>query len=353
MFRKRYTPEFNTIIPTNFKNQLEQESIPQKLTEYWRLSRREVYLYFSGQKSRELNIIPKNTKKILWLLPSIKNIGDAIMALSARSLLKHKYNIDILVDKNVAELFIDDDIINTVYNDPKQIKSHYDLIILDSVKNISLNIKKQYFENIPFCHFRGHFDGIEFNWILFSYHRINAILGNIYSQQQLDDMAQPYLTKSINQSPNNSLLIAIGGEDKLRRVYLNWNSLINKLLYLQLNFNIILIGSHNGLEMANKLVDQFTNKVTNMVGKLSLQDTSKLISQAKFFVGCDGGLMHIASAYQLHGVALFGYFEPQYRLPYRSNLEALFDQYTVNNIDDSLILDTIINKLKAMKAYHD
>lgn len=348
LFKKRYTPEFLTQIPHKADFQLKTESFGHRINENWRLLRREVFLLVSGQKFLERKSIPEGTTKILWLAPSIKNIGDAVMALSGRKLLADKdYQLDVLLDEKIYPLFVDDEWFNQVYTDPAKITADYDLILLDSVKSISLKTKKKYFNKVPYCHFRGHFDGVEFNWILYSFHRINALLNYPYEQKQLDLMARPELKGIKGKVVKNQLIIAIGGEDEKRRVYDKWTEVLDKLFLKCPQLTVILAGNANAVIDAEKIIEIFPNRVINKVNMLNLAETTQLIASSEYFIGCDGGLMHIASAYGLKGVALFGYFEPEYRLPItNSTLVSIFDEKTVINIKPEVIINRFIELLE-------
>ena len=347
LFSRRYKPDFDTKIPDKAEFQLSSEKVGHKLNEYWRLLRREVSLWFNGQKRLERVQIPKSTKKILWLAPSLQNIGDAVMSLSGRVLLKESYQIDLLVNKKNFPLFAQDNVFTNVYVEPEQINEEYDLILLYCVKSITLKMKRKYFPKVPYCHFRGHFDGIEFNWILYSFHRINAILNYPYKQEQIDTIARPTLNiPDFTDYNPRRIIVAVGGEDLSRRTYEHWEIVLEQVLSAHNNLIICLLGNENGLAIAQKLHDKFGDKIINEVAKHNLLSAASLIKNSAYFVGCDGGLMHIASAYELRGVALFGFFEPEYRLPYNSNLTVLFNDVSVNSIEPHDVATALLNKLK-------
>lgn len=343
LFSRRYNPEFETTIPHKAEYQLKAESLPHKINEYWRLFRREISLIFNGQKFLERKVIPAGTKKILWLAPSLQNIGDSVMSLSGRILLKGQYQIDLLVNEKNLPLFAADDVFNQVYTDPKQVNESYDLILLYCVKSITLKMKKKYFSKVPYCHFRSHFDGIEFNWILYSFHRINALLDYPYNQEQIDKLARPRLTiPDLVNYDSARLIVAIGGEDVNRRTYVHWSIVIADILEMDKNITICLLGNDNAQDMAAKLLTQFDARVTSEVGKHNLLSAASLIKNSAYFIGCDGGLMHIASAFELPGVTLFGFFEPEYRLPYNSKLTALFNETSVNLINPQEVVSAFL-----------
>lgn len=348
IFDKRYRLPFKTVIPNQVGQQLHRESLSRKLKEYWRLLRREIYLLVSGQKSLERELIPQGTKKILWLAPSIRNIGDAVMGFSGRKLFAGKYQVDVLLDSKVEPLFKNDDVFKHIYTSATQITTQYDLILLDSVKSISLKIKMKSFGRVPYCHFRGHFDGIEFNWILFSYHRLNALLNYPYQQSALDALAKPYLISAgVKNEHYFDLAIAVGGEDLGRRTYSHWGEVIQILLQAIPYLKIALVGNQNGENTAIQLAEQFSCNITNYVAKSTLAEAERIIENSRFFVGCDGGLMHLALAFAKPGVALFGYFEPQFRLPYDAGIIALFASDSVNSIRPQQVAESLLAQVTA------
>lgn len=321
-----------------------------KINEYWRLFRREISLILNGQKFLERKTIPAGVKKILWLAPSLQNIGDSVMSLSGRALLKGQFQLDLLVNEKNLPLFARDNVFNKVYTDPKQIDESYDLILLYCVKSITLKMKRRYFSKIPYCHFRSHFDGIEFNWILYSFHRINALLNYPYNQVQIDQLARPTLCiPDLIEYNSLRVIVAVGGEDIRRRTYEHWEPILEQMLNVRQDLDICLLGNSNGQEMADKLLSRFGRKISNNVGQHNLLSAASLIKNSGYFLGCDGGLMHIASAFELRGVALFGFFEPEYRLPYNSNLDAFFDKQSVNLINPQEVASAFLRKLEQVK----
>ncbi len=344
MFSQRYCPNFRTQIATDAEAKLARETWFLRFKENYQLFRRSLFLRLSGQKKLELEYIPKSCQRILWINTSIRNIGDAVMNLSGRVLLKDKYQLDLLAVSSYAELFSNDDVFQNIYTDVTRLQDNYDLIILDTVKSRSLNVKLKYYKNIPFCHLRGHFDGIEFNWVDFSFHRINALLSYPYNQQQLEQLSDHHLClpKCINwfKSSKPYIVIAVGGEDVERRSYGYWAEVIDYILTKNSNYDVVLVGSENGLEIADRLMQCYP-ELTNFVNQISLLETSKVIAECSIFIGCDGGLLHIAAGFHKLGVGLFGYFAPKFRLTQRSSMQSIYDERMVNNIPSEQLIQKI------------
>lgn len=341
-----YNPPFNTLIPNDGFFYCISKSTLRVVIDEIRYYRRQMLLIMYGQFFLEKKTIPNDTKKILWFNSSSTSIGDAIMELSGRYLLKDRYEIDLYTDSNNASVFVDDDIFNRIYNSIEAISDKYDLIFLDICNTKSVKLKAKYFKNIPFCHIQGFFYGFDFNRMLFSYHRINFLLHTPYSQIELDNISRNYLTHLNNNNSSKNIVIAIGGEDKTRQ-YNNWHEVILILFKKYNNFTINLVGSKNGISDSLKIAEAckvFKTQLNNYVGTLSINDTMQIIAKATYFIGVDGGLMHIAEAYHLHGLALFARFNPIYRLSYMSRLSFLYDKIDVNNIAFEQII-TVLDKI--------
>lgn len=372
-----YIPNFKTTIPTSLESFVTGQNIFKKIKSLLKMYKRYLFIKFSEQEKLICPTICANTKRILWINCSSTSIGDSIMELSGRVLLSGKFIIDLLTNKKNAPLYTEDSIFQNIYThiddlDPQ----NYDFILLDINNSKSLHLKIKYFKHIKYAELQGFFYGLDFNRMLFSYHRINALLNYPYTQEQLDHLAKNFLYL-LPEAPTFSknkkrIVIAVGGEDQIRS-YTFWGEVIIAILQLFPSCTISLVGSQNGLtsvkQIQAKLQQQYkdgisgqileiktltsnskindqSNKfpVTNYVAQLSLLETARLISNSDIFIGADGGLMHIAEAFNLAGVALFTKFNPKYRLGYNSQLETISAKNDVSSIPP----EKIINKLRTI-----
>lgn len=72
-------------------------------------------------------------------------------------------------------------------------------------------------------------------------------------------------------------------------------------------YEIILFGGPNEVGMANDIESRLNGiKVTNLAGKTSIQELCSFIGGLNLFVTNDSGPMHVAAAYQVPTVAIFG-----------------------------------------------
>lgn len=337
-FNQRFILGFNTKIPHHIEQFRGRESFISGLKQTIRTYRRFFTLFFSKQLPLELELIPPRAVKILWFNPSSTSIGDSIMELSGRSLLRDdKFELHLLSDRKNSSLYGEDRVFKKVFNDPNQILESYDLILLDVYNTKSIRMKSKYFSDVPFCAIQGYFYGADFNRLLFSFHRVNALLGYPNTQDQIDNLASNYLCIKNLPTKVSQIVIAIGGEDGLR-TYLSWNVVIRNLLLVYPSLQICLVGSENGLIFATEIMSEFGNKISSQVAKLSILETANVIAASRVFIGADGGLMHIAAAFNLVGIALFAEFNPELRLSKNSKIKAIFTPSNVNQILPSQII---------------
>lgn len=336
-FNQRFILGFNTQIPHNIEEFRRGESFRSKLKQTIRTYRRFVTLLFSKQLHLELDLIPPHVVKILWFNPSSTSIGDSIMELSGRALLcDGKFELHLLSDRKNSSLYGEDLVFKKVFNDPNQILESYDLILLDVYNTKSIQMKSKYFPDAPFCAIQGYFYGAAIHRTMFSYHRINYLLGVRLTQQELDLCAKNYLPVVI-PSVIPRVVISVGGEGKFK-TYSHWNNVIRQLIQYDSALEICIIGSSNGVEYSDEIMQEFGGRITNYVAKLSLLETAKIIASSKFFIGADGGLMHVAESYEIQGIALFAKVSPELFLSYQTKINPLYSNLMIDDIDPEQIV---------------
>ena len=268
---------------------------------------------------------PKGAK-ILWFYVGKRNFGDANMDVSGRALLKNKcVDIDLFTLPHLHDLFAQDDIFGQVYSDLNAIKKNtYDFILLSQFNLPSIRLKIKYFKSLPFASVFGFFNGPDRNQTCFSYAGINFIFDLNLSPAEIYNQAKPYLhaQSEVYQSVAHLIpkepffTVAIGGIDT-DRSYRHWPEFLH---YLDRESSgeipkmIVLVGSENGLEMNERITqEQFkTLKIQTLVGQLTLLQAREIISKSQVYIGCDGGLMHVAHSTQAPSVTLFRAQEPHY-----------------------------------------
>jgi len=357
-FERTFTFPFPVDIPSYTTAYL--QSTP-KLKRGLKFFKRYLYIVLKGQVSLEVHSISSKHKNILWINMSAPSLGDSLMDLSSRTLLKDR-RIDLFTDKMNAHIYKEDDFFSSVMSDESMLADiNYDLVIIDSYSTRSIRVKSKWQSKKEFVGMYGFYNGPEVNRVLFSFHRMNFLLGGLLSENEINSVAMPAITVSrvdkniVGDSnlPERYIAIAIGGEWEYR-TYSYWEQVIQMLLEDDAELNIVLIGSGNGVVEAKKLLARFpTDRLFNAVSKFTFNQTAQIIRQAQVLLCCDGGLMHAANAVDTPVVALFARLTAEMQLTKASSAHYLYDRESVRNIKPedvfkqySLGLDRVENKLR-------
>ena len=90
--------------------------------------------------------------------------------------------------------------------------------------------------------------------------------------------------------------------------------------------SVVLVGDKSQATLSQELVkhaDSGSRQISNLVGKTSLEELCQVIRGARFCVGPDSGPAHIAGAFGVPYISLFGPTSPQRVAPYKSEHLAL------------------------------
>jgi len=324
LYSLSYNFNFSDLIPSEQKKYLQKEA--WKFKRIFKFFRRYLYMYFTGQLKLERDSISSETKTILWINTTAPSLGDSLMDLSGRVLLKN-YEVDLYTSSKNSILYKYDEIFKNVYDENNlNFDKNYDLIIVDSYSPRSMKIKNQYFKRTPFVGMYGFLNGFDIHRTLFSFYRICELLNMPYDQI----VAKPSIGVDEEQiaelPPAQYVTIVVGGEWDFR-TYKKWDNVI-ELIGAD---NIVLVGSKNGIDYANIICSKYTN-IKNFVGKLSINQTAIIIRECSIVLCCDGGLLHISNALFKPVVSLFGAIDPLMRHTSSDVYEFLYDENSVNNI---------------------
>jgi len=99
-FNKTYTLPFKFDIPNYTQDFLNQ--FP-KFKRWIKFIKRYLYIVLKGQKNLEVFKISYDYKNILWINKSAPSLGDSLMDLSSRDILKGK-NVDLFTDQKNSHI---------------------------------------------------------------------------------------------------------------------------------------------------------------------------------------------------------------------------------------------------------
>jgi len=337
-FEKTYTLPFKFDIPNYAKEFLQQRSTIIKL--WIKFIKRYLFIVFKQQKSLEIINFSSAYQNILWINISAPSLGDSLMDLSSRVLLKDR-KIDLFTDKKNAKLYEDDSVFSAIFTNIKEVNKYkYDLVIIDSFSTRSINIKVQIAPMTPFVGMFGYYNGPEVNRVLFSFHQMNNLLGYRKSEIEVNKIAKTSISISTKDQkfvsdaklPSDYIAIALGGEWDYR-TYNNWDKVVEELIRKDSNLHILLIGSENAKDDAKTILGKFSHaNVISCVAKFTFNQTAQIIKQAQILLCCDGGLMHSANAVNTTIIPLFARLSEEMQLTENNCSFALFDKTNVNNI---------------------
>jgi heptosyltransferase-2 len=303
-----------------------------------------MYILFKGQKKLEIFKIAPNHQKILWINISAPSLGDSLMDLSSRVMLKNR-EIDLFTDLKNAHLYLDDKYLRKIYTNSEDVRLiKYDLVILDSYSTRSMKMKVSISPNIKYVGLFGFFNGPEVNRTLFSFHQMNHLLAYPKSEEEINKISNNIITISNKDKkivreiiPKIYITIVVGGEWKYK-IYKKWGDLIEEIISGNEKINIVLIGSKNAQNESKELLERFdSDQFFNLVSKLSFNQTAEVIKQSQVVICCDGGLMHAATAVGASIIAILARLSPE-MLFANANSLSLFDNKDVNNINVEDIL---------------
>ncbi|MDB3892701.1 lipopolysaccharide heptosyltransferase family protein [Candidatus Thioglobus sp.] len=342
---KTYVLPFKFDIPNYTQDFLNQTSAFKR---WLKFIKRYLYIVLKGQKNLEIFSITPKHKNILWINISAPSLGDSLMDLSSRVMLKGK-NIDLFTDQKNAHIYMDDHIFKSVHTKIEEIdKSKYDLVIIDSYSSRSINVKSKIAPNTLFIGMYGYYNGPEVNRVLFSFHQMNHLLEYIKTEDKINASAKASMLISKSDQevveqidlPDSYISIVLGGEWDYR-TYNKWDKVIKQILINDKQTNFVFIGSGNAKAKVKELLSQFSgNNIFNCVDKYSFNQTAQIIKHAKILLCCDGGLMHVSNAVNTPIVPLFARLTPQMQLTKVITAFPLFDSKDVNNI----LVDAVLEK---------
>jgi len=347
-YRETYTLPFKYDIPTYIDKYLSERDV---VMSYIKFFKRLLFININFQKSLECISISECHKRILWINISAPSLGDSLMDLSSRTLLKGR-EVDLFTSRKNYSLYSGDTSFNNVFKSYKEFNHNkkYDLVIIDSYSTRSIKIKIKLARKTPFVGMFGFYNGPEVNRVLFSFHRMNQLLGYEQSRENIASLSKPsifiseedkVIVDSINL-PKKFISIVLGGEWNYRK-YNNWVNVIRRLIEVFPNIKVAILGSSNALVDATIVKEKFKDStIIDCVNFFSFNQTAEIISRSQITISCDGGLMHAANSVGAKTISLFARLTPSMQLTNSIQSFPIFDKEDVNNITSNQIFSKVI-----------
>ncbi len=255
------------------------------------------------------------------ILCRLGGIGDVMHTLPLVRFLKSKYknsSIEYLTSPDIAELLKSScPAINKVWIYNKRNKSK----VADEIKNASgeidyfFNLHSSlsfFFFNMFYVRARKYFHYKKDN----NFHAVvNFAKTYNHAISALDLEHKTLFINDFNEvltkyglKENKYICIVPGvGKARMHRAWPieNWVELVNKYLKIQNDFNVVCLGGEDETTLSGYLSEK-EGKVINLIGKLNLIDSARIISASAQIVSGDTGLLHIAGALSKNVLGLYG-----------------------------------------------
>ncbi len=338
-------------VPGNERNYQQSEGL-RKLG--YRQLRKLVYLQLHSQRHLMCERAQAEWKKGLWIYERTAQIGDCLMDLAPRSLLKkHGLEMDLLTLPHLAQLFEFDPCFGHVLTDARAAKlNRYDFVVVQSVHHRALIKKITYFRDLPWLCIQGFYDVPDFSRMRWSTQRLmdwfdrpgdassveDALSFEAHARQKLwlppavpslqtqtqtqiqiqIQIQKAAYTTAAHPAPTHELVLALGGVDPVR-TYHRWPELLVLLSGLGFTSCSLIGKGEVALKSAKDIEDlnQDWMRIDNQINRTTLIECAQILARTKLLITADGGMMHLAiSSGTGHIISLFTQgIDPEYRLP--------------------------------------
>jgi hypothetical protein len=288
-----------------------------------RAALRHCTLWWSGQHKLKLDAFPAGARRLLWSYFGETQVGDALMDLASRSLLRDLgLEIDLFAAPGVAALFEGDPWFGRVGSQAGDFAGvDYDCAIVLSNKHRPLRQKMRNFAGLPWVSLHEYFTGPNFHRGQFAARRLADLARSPLAAPDLERHSRQKLGP-VGGSPVPSLpaeptlALVVGGVHR-DRSYLHWEPVMRALAAGGWG-RFALVGSENGAAQAAALVQALSGQaeISDFTGRLTLAQTRAVLDAASVTAAPDGGLMHLALTTRTRLVSLFSArIAPEWRLP--------------------------------------
>jgi ADP-heptose:LPS heptosyltransferase len=298
-------------------------------------------------------ILQKAPNKILVI--RLDHIGDIIMTIPAlRAIREHYKNTEIIIlgSANVIELLKNEGIIDRfmIYNWPwpydnnnrftlTNIKKYF--ILLSQLRKESIELLIEFRGDLRFVILFGLFAGIKFrvsslrsggNKLLTvaapykkSTHEVEKSLEIIKSVGIQTLSQRPRLTLSNEDYENAKRITSHITSDSIINEYVvispssakrikswpydNFKSVVSHITK-EYGRNVFVVGNYDDTQIGEYITEN-NDFAFSLTGKTSLRILAAILSKADLVIGIDGGVLHIASCFDIPIIALFGPTRPE------------------------------------------
>jgi len=134
---------------------------------------------------------------------------------------------------------------------------------------------------------------------------------NMYNSKQDEIKAKEIINKFCNINEASIIGIAASSQWNTKRWPPNYyKELIDMLI--SNGFYVILFGSEKDTGICNEIANNYDNKILNLCGSLTINESSEVMKYCKVIVSNDTGAMHIGSVSGVTTIAIYGPTLPEF-----------------------------------------
>jgi len=312
-----------------------------------KLAHRALALFFSGQFFKRV-IKASLEQDVCILYVDRKNIGDAIMDLSAISFLRdampQEYSIDLVVSRELYSLFECDPRFRHVVssdNHDEIANLRPSLVMTLLMDYQAISYKKRFFNKLDFMVLHGWFGAPDRN--LMRHTALNlAKAFSLGAPEVFVSKVKHFFHPCVNRGElefpldtcNKRVGIVLGGIDP-RRTYQHWMVVVGFLL--KHDIQVVLMGSSNARKEEDKILNRFESysakkTLISYIDKANFAQFLSLCRECNLIMSADGGAMHMALSVNKPMICLFSEEYPESRLPYEFLGEAFHAKGDISSI---------------------
>lgn len=333
--------------------QFEYERLPRsaRAALLRKVAQRESLLLITGQTWHRVERAPAGTRRMLWIY-NWGTIGDALMDLAVRRALPADTHIELYISAALAPLFSGDPCFAKLHTRIEDCTGPYDFVLLQDLATRCVTMKNRCAWRAPFATMFDHLRGERFDRMSFAQRRIEQLFGLPSSPPQRQWL--PPAPRPAGDAARTRVAVALGARDARRR-YRRWPAVLQALLarwpaaWAPAQF--VLLGDRSALEDLHSFPpDLLARHCRVEVDRLDLAAVVRLMHGCDAFLGADGGLMHIAVACDLPGVALFVEIDPTLRLLPGTRLHSRFTASAIGDLAVDTIAEAFVEVLGVDQA---
>ncbi len=154
--------------------------------------------------------------------------------------------------------------------------------------------------------------------------RTKEIKLELYTSKESEERIKKFLKKEGIKNNYPKIIIHASPQHKSHRWIIERFAKVADKLIQEYNAQIIFSGAKKDKDYNQKIITEMLNKAINLSGKTSIQEFFALVKNSDLLISVDTSAMHVAAAFGVPVIALFGAGNPKIWKPYSKKTIVLF-----------------------------